>query len=95
MNNKKIYDRSRYGDPRYITDVGHGTYIIEGKSKFWRVDGTERVDYVGFEGGPFIGVDAALFDDNEDIIVESIILENSGKEDYAKITVTTRVDSDK
>jgi hypothetical protein len=84
---QKLYEVSRYGDPRYITDVGGGCYIIEGKSKFVRVGGDTVVDYIDFEGGPFIGVGASLYEDKK-VIVESIQLENSGKDGWTKISVT-------
>ena len=86
-NNKQIYETSRYGDPRYITDVGGGCFFIEGKNKYVRVGGTDVIEYVDFEGGPFIGVGDSLYEDRK-VIVESIKFENSGKDDWTKIAVT-------
>jgi hypothetical protein len=85
---QKVYEISRYGDQRYITDVGGGCYIIEGKSKFIRAGGDDMIEYVDFEGGPFIGVGSPLFEDNSKIVVESIKFENSNKEDWVKISVS-------
>lgn len=87
--NKKIYQISRYGQPRHITDLGDGKYIIEGETKFYRVGGKEIINYVDFTGGPFIGVDGQLFHDDSTIIVESIKVEKTDKENYLKILITT------
>lgn len=53
---KKI--NSRYGEPRYITDHGGGWFTIEGKSKFYRGGGHPDLEYLDFEGGPFLQVDS-------------------------------------
>ena len=84
---QKLYEVSSYGDPRYITDVGGGCYIIEGKSKYIRVGGKDVVKYVDFAGGPFISVGDSLYEDKK-VIVKSIKVENSGKDYWAKISVT-------
>jgi hypothetical protein len=86
-NNKQIYETSRYGDPRYITDVGGGCFFIEGKNKYVRVGGTDVIQYVDFEGGPFISVGDSLYEDRE-VIVESINFVKSEKDDWTKIAVT-------
>ena len=45
------------------------------------------VKYVDFAGGPFISVGDSLYEDKK-VIVKSIKVENSGKDYWAKISVT-------
>lgn len=52
---------SRYGEKRdvYECNVEPGTYYIIGKSRYYRAGSSEdgqRLEYVDFEGGPFISV---------------------------------------
>lgn len=84
--NKKILCHSRYGDPRYITDNGGGSYTIEGPSRYCR--GAEGM--FDFEGGPCLFVGQGLIKPKEgdpEMIIESLIPEVSGKENWGKVTV--------
>jgi hypothetical protein len=77
---KILYAISRYGKPRYMTNNGDGTYVIEGHSTFTR-GGEELFD---FEGGPclFIGDHLSLYE-----IISGLVSLPTPKKDYAKVLV--------
>lgn len=83
--NKRILCHSRYGDPRYITENGGGSYTIEGPSRYCR--GAEGM--FDFEGGPclYVGHGLDTKDGQPEMIIETIIPEASGKEGWGKVTV--------
>lgn len=62
--------KSRYGVDRTIEKVGPDEYIIRGHSLYSRGGMTEdgKVQFIDFEGGPFIqlGMDIGLFMENDD-----------------------------
>ena len=54
---KKI--NSRYGDVRLIEDIGHGWFVMTGRSRFVRGgmnDSNTDLLYLDVEGGPFVEV---------------------------------------
>lgn len=65
---------SRYGDPRVVTDNGHGMWTISGKALYYRAGMNEentQVAYFDPEGGPFISVgDNMGFGTITEIIIE-------------------------
>ena len=79
--------KSRYGDERIITLLEDGSYRVEGRTLFTRhADGM-----VDFEGGPCLMVGDRLFGVNEDLIIESVKMdENKTSGDYAAVIVTMK-----
>jgi uncharacterized protein YxjI len=82
---KKI--RSRYGDERIITLLEDGSYKVEGKSLYTR----HGVDLFDFEGGPCYIVGDKLLDVDDEVIIDSLKIDQSiVKENYAAVIITTR-----
>jgi hypothetical protein len=56
---------SRYGDSRTLTKIGENQWKIEGKSHFCRAGSSadgKTLEYMDFEGGPFVCVGDPLRD---------------------------------
>lgn len=47
---------SRYGQPRYIYQNTENEFIIFGESQYIRIGGNDIIEYIDYEGGPFIGI---------------------------------------
>lgn len=87
--------RSRQGDERIVKNCGGGCYTIEGKSLYHRYSSMEdetNIDMFDFEGGPCLFVrDSFDFDpSNPNLVIESLIAEEHGRRDWAKVTVLVR-----
>lgn len=79
--------KSRYGDERIITLLEDGSYKVEGRTLYTR-HGDGLFD---FEGGPCYMVGDRLLDVNDEVIIESLTIDQSiVKEDYAAIIIKTR-----
>jgi hypothetical protein len=82
---KKV--KSRYGDERIITLLEDGSYRVEGRSLYTR-HGDGLFD---FEGGPCYMVGDRLLDVDDEIIIESVkIDENVVDRDHAAVIIKTR-----
>lgn len=79
--------KSRYGDERIITLLEDGSYRVEGRTLFTRhADGM-----VDFEGGPCLMVGDRLYNINDDLIIESLSMdEKRTSGDYAAVIVTMK-----
>jgi hypothetical protein len=79
--------KSRYGDERIITLLEDGSYKVEGRTLYTR-HGDGLFD---FEGGPCYMVGDRLLNVNDEVIIESLTIDQSiVKEDYAAIIIKTR-----
>jgi len=83
MTTKKISTsviKSRYGDPRYITNRGGGCYTIEGLAHYTRqsTDDKGNLTMLDFDGGPclFVGGKFSFDLSNTDVVIESIIVDD-------------------
>lgn len=80
---------SRYGDPRVITDNGHGMWTITGKAHYYRGGMNEantELAYFDPEGGPYIAVGDNLgFGSITEIFIEE------APENEFKIRVQTEI----
>lgn len=58
--------RNRYGQERITTKTGENTFTIEGASAFirsaWMENEPGVIDFVDFEGGPFICVRSSMWE---------------------------------
>jgi len=78
---------SRYGDERIITLLEDGSYKVEGRTRYTRY-GDGLFD---FEGGPCYMVGDRLLDVDDEVIIESLKIDQSvDKEDYAAVIIFTR-----
>ena len=79
--------KSRYGDERIITLLEDGSYRIEGRTLYTRhADGM-----VDFEGGPCLMVGDRLLGVEDELVIESVQLdEKRTAGDYAAVIVTTK-----
>lgn len=85
--------KSRYGNSRTVKNHGGGCYTVEGESRYYRVAGSPtEISMFDFEGGPclFVGSEFQLDSSNPNCIIESLIVEKSEKENWAKVTVTVK-----
>lgn len=79
---------SRYGDAReiYQCNIEKNTYFILGKSRYYRVGSdpdTQHLEYVDFEGGPFIMVNEELYHNKGKLpIIESLEVVQLESEGY-------------
>ena len=84
--------QSRYGDPRWITDLGNDLFTIEGPTPWARRGGSEDsdgLDYYDPSGGPFIAVgDVWQTLNNKEIV--RITEENSSFPNYFKVLVKVK-----
>tara|TARA_R110000868_G_scaffold301886_1_gene562383 strand:+ start:13 stop:294 length:282 start_codon:yes stop_codon:yes gene_type:complete len=79
--------KSRYGDERILTLLEDGSYKVEGRTLYTR-HGDGLFD---FEGGPCYMVGDRLLDVDDEVIIDSITIDqNIVKEDYAAVIITTR-----
>ena len=79
--------KSRYGDERILTLLEDGSYKVEGRTLYTRY-GDGLFD---FEGGPCYMVGDRLLDVDDEVIIDSITIDqNIVKEDYAAVIITTR-----
>jgi hypothetical protein len=79
--------KSRYGDERIITLLEDGSYKVEGRTLYTR-HGDGLFD---FEGGPCYMVGDRLLDVDDEVIIESLTIDQSvDKEDYAAVIIKTR-----
>jgi len=79
--------KSRYGDERILTLLEDGSYKIEGRTLYTRY-GDGLFD---FEGGPGYMVGDRLLDVDDEVIIESLTIDQSiVKEDYAAVIIKTR-----
>lgn len=79
--------KSRYGDERILTLLEDGSYKVEGRTLYTR-HGDGLFD---FEGGPCYMVGDRLLDVDDEVIIESLTIDQSiVKEDYAAIIIKTR-----
>ena len=83
MNTKKRKYMARYGLERFVTDNGHGIFTIEGESHYTR--GAEGM--FDAEGGVLDGNALFVGSDYGFGKVASIMVENSGKDNYFKVRV--------
>ena len=65
--NETILCTSRYGNPRYLTEISRGNgercFHVHGNSRYFRgtvLDKDDPNHYIDFEGGPFIQVGSLL-----------------------------------
>lgn len=61
--------KSRHGDIRTVLQIDENTYSIEGKSRYFR----RGLDFIDFEGGPFVGPGFQFVCGSETVSVENII----------------------
>jgi hypothetical protein len=58
--------RNRYGQERITTKTGENTFTVEGASAFirsaWMENEPGVIDFVDFEGGPFICVRSSMWE---------------------------------
>jgi hypothetical protein len=79
--------KSRYGDERILTLLKDGSYKIEGRSLYTR-HGDGLFD---FEGGPCLMVGDRLLDVDDEVIIDSLKIDDSVVDsDYAAVIITTR-----
>jgi len=79
--------KSRYGDERILTLLENGSYKVEGRTLYTR-HGDGLFD---FEGGPCYMVGDRLLDIDDEVIIESLTIDQSvDKEDYAAVIIKTR-----
>ena len=79
--------KSRYGDERILTLLEDGSYKVEGRTLYTR-HGDGLFD---FEGGPCYMVGDRLLDVDDEVIIESLQVDQSvDKEDYAAVIIKTR-----
>ena len=79
--------KSRYGDERILTLLEDGSYKVEGRTIYTR-HGDGLFD---FEGGPCYMVGDRLLDVDDEVIIESLTIDQSvDKEDYAAVIIKTR-----
>ena len=79
--------KSRYGDERILTLLEDGSYKIEGRTLYTR-HGDGLFD---FEGGPCLMVGDRLLDVNDEVIIESLKIDESVVDkDYAAVIIKTR-----
>ena len=93
--------RNRYGQERITTKTGENTFTIEGASAFIRSAWVENepgvIDFVDFEGGPFICVRSSMWEygvTGEDLerVVKSVAVATLGAEDELRTNDWTRVE---
>ena len=83
MNTMKRKYMARYGLERFVTDNGHGIFTIEGESHYTR--GAEGM--FDAEGGVLNGNALFVGSDYGFGKIASILVENSGRENYFKVRV--------
>ncbi len=83
MNTKKRKYMARYGLERFVTDNGHGIFTIEGESHYTR--GAEGM--FDAEGGVLNGNALFVGSDYGFGKIASIMVEDSGKDNYFKVRV--------
>lgn len=83
MNNTKRKYTARYGLERFVTNNGHGIYTIEGESRYTR--GAENM--FDAEGGVLDGNALFVGEDYGFGKIISIMVENSGRDNYFKVRV--------
>jgi hypothetical protein len=93
--------RNRYGQERITTKTGENTFTIEGASAFirsaWMENEPGVIDFVDFEGGPFICVRSSMWEygvTGEDLerVVKSVAVATLGAEDELRTNDWTRVE---
>lgn len=93
--------RNRYGQERITTKTGENTFTIEGASAFirsaWMENEPGVIDFVDFEGGPFICVRSSMWEygvTGEDLerVVKSVAVATLGVEDELRTNDWTRVE---
>lgn len=93
--------RNRYGQERITTKTGENTFTIEGSSAFirsaWMENEPGVIDFVDFEGGPFICVRSSMWEygvTGEDFerVVKSVAVATLGAEDELRTNDWTRVE---
>ena len=93
--------RNRYGQERITTKTGENTFTIEGASAFirsaWMENEPGVIDFVDFEGGPFICVRSSMWEygvTGEDFerVVKSVAVATLGAEDELRTNDWTRVE---
>jgi hypothetical protein len=93
--------RNRYGQERITTKTGENTFTIEGSSAFirsaWMENEPGVIDFVDFEGGPFICVRSSMWEygvTGEDFerVVKSVAVATLGAEDELRTSDWTRVE---
>ena len=83
MNTMKRKYMARYGLERFVTDNGHGIFTIEGESHYTR--GAEGM--FDAEGGVLNGNALFVGSDYGFGKIASIMVEDSGKDNYFKVRV--------
>ena len=79
--------KSRYGDERILTLLEDGSYKVEGRTLYTR-HGDGLFD---FEGGPCYMVGDRLLNIDDEVIIESLKIDDSVVEnDYAAVIIKTR-----
>jgi hypothetical protein len=86
--------RSRYGDPRWITDQGNGWFTIEGPHHYYRAAGSDDPNSDGLhffdpDGGPFVCV-GDVWPEMNGKEIKYIRIDNSGQEGFFKISVEVK-----
>ena len=93
--------RNRYGQERITTKTGENTFTVEGASAFirsaWMENEPGVIDFVDFEGGPFICVRSSMWEygvTGEDLerVVKSVAVATLGAEDELRTNDWTRVE---
>jgi len=93
--------RNRYGQERITTKTGENTFTVEGSSAFirsaWMENEPGVIDFVDFEGGPFICVRSSMWEygvTGEDFerVVKSVAVATLGAEDELRTNDWTRVE---
>tara|TARA_B110000503_G_C7103011_1_gene394675 strand:- start:1061 stop:1390 length:330 start_codon:yes stop_codon:yes gene_type:complete len=93
--------RNRYGQERITTKTGENTFTIEGSSAFirsaWMENEPGVIDFVDFEGGPFICVRSSMWEygvtgADFERVVKSVAVTTLGAEDELRTNDWTRVE---
>jgi hypothetical protein len=92
--------RNRYGQERITTKTGENTFTVEGASAFirsaWMENEPGVIDFVDFEGGPFICVRSSMWEygvtgEDRERVVKSVAVATL-KEDELRTSDWTRVE---
>jgi len=84
---------SRYGDARIFTQTGDNTYVVSGKSLYFRYthdENTMRINMFDFEGGPTYTLNKPFpFNDSKSKISALRLVESCEGESSVEITVVS------
>lgn len=93
--------RNRYGQERITTKTGTNTFTVEGASAFirsaWMENEPGVIDFVDFEGGPFISVRSSMWEygvtgEDRERVVQSVAVATLGAEDELRTNDWVRVE---